>query len=181
MHVSLCIMCTYIQQTRIIKKKVRCSFLFTKMLVYIDCLFWVFRPIKAFCTHLDSLGYRWRLVIEQWGFLACHTYCDTGYPFYLFISALVVEHLAVELSHPGFKYQTFQTNRTLKLIDPPTRFERTAQWTKYKEIHLFVSIHFVCVKTIKTYLIIRLIQGIMIFISIFYHDCLICFIDYRTF
>ena len=122
------------------------------MLVVIDCLFWVFRPIKAFCTHLDSLGYRWRLanfdlvstfiVIEQWGFLACHTYCDTGYPFYLFISALVVEHLAVELSHPGFKYQPFRTNRTLKLIAPPTRFERTAQWTKYQENRdLFICEH----------------------------------------
>ena len=34
-----------------------------------------------------NLNIRWALIaIEQWGFLACHTYYDTGHPFIMVIS-----------------------------------------------------------------------------------------------
>ena len=63
------------------------------------CLFvclWVFVPLENFSLVLRRHHCRWRaanfdlcsalIAIEQWGSLACHTYCDTGHPFIMVIS-----------------------------------------------------------------------------------------------
>ena len=60
------------------------------------CLFWVFRTTRDFFTHMETWPWLVRgckfdlcsalMAIEQWGFLACHTYCNTGHLFIMVIS-----------------------------------------------------------------------------------------------
>ena len=55
-----------------------------------------FVPLENFWLIWRRHNYRWRvahfdlcsalIAIEQWGFLACHTYCDTGHSFIMVIS-----------------------------------------------------------------------------------------------
>ena len=62
------------------------------MFICWDC----FVPLENFSFIWRRHHYRWKVsnfdlcsalvTIEQWGFLACHTYCDTGHPFIVVIT-----------------------------------------------------------------------------------------------
>ena len=88
------------------------------MSIWLDCRFF----FVVFLEYFQNLSliwrrhhYRWRAInfdlysavmaIDQWGFLTCHTYCDTDQPFYYghlrgpVTLTPVVERLAVEHNH----------------------------------------------------------------------------------
>ena len=86
-------------------------------------------PLENFSLLWRRHHCRWRaasfdlwsalMVIEQWGFLlTCHTYCDTGLPFYNghlrgpVTLTPVAERLAVELSLPDFTTQVCRDRRS---------------------------------------------------------------------
>ena len=86
-------------------------------------------PLENFSLIWRRHHCRWRaasfdlwsalMVIEQWGFLlTCHTYCDTGLPFYnghlrgSVTLTPVAERLAVELSLPDFTTQVCRDRRS---------------------------------------------------------------------
>ena len=71
------------------------SGLFQEISSYPRCLFTGFLPTRKNSLIMRRHHCRWRTenfylcsaltAIDQWGFLECNTYCDTGHPFIMFI------------------------------------------------------------------------------------------------